>query len=57
MSAETPSCGTGKHRLRDDPYPDELDQQFCEEDETLCMPGRPCLCCWVEQQEATEGEE
>ena len=44
--------GTGKHRLRDDPYPDELDQQFCEEDETLCMPGRPCWCCWVEQQEA-----
>lgn len=35
------------HRLRDDPYPDELDQMFCETDETLCMPGRPCLCCYI----------
>ena len=46
--------GTGKHRLRDDPYPDELDQQFCKEDETLCMSGRPCLCCWVAQTMADE---
>lgn len=42
------------HRLRDNPYPDEMDQMFCEEDETLCMPGRPCECCWLEQMEAED---
>jgi hypothetical protein len=46
--------GTGKHRPRDAPYPDELDQQFCEEDGTLCYPGRPCVCCWVAATEAEE---
>lgn len=45
------------HRLRDNPYPDEMDQEYCEEDETLCMPGRPCLCCWVTQQEEQEEAE
>jgi len=40
-----------RHRLRDDPYPDELDQEFCEEDETLCVDDRPCLCCVVEMAE------
>lgn len=39
------------HRPRDDPYPDELDQLFCDECETLCMQGRPCMCCWTEMTE------
>jgi hypothetical protein len=34
-----------------DPYPDELDMLLCEEDETRCEPGRPCLCCYAEQLE------
>jgi hypothetical protein len=42
------------HRLRDDPFPDEMDQEFCEEDQTLCMPGRPCMCCYIGDEEASE---
>lgn len=42
---------TEHHRPRDNPYPDETDQLFCEECGTLCMEGRPCECCWVEQTE------
>lgn len=49
---ERPVPGTGTHRLRDQPYPDELDQMFCEEDETLCiLPERPCACCWIAIEE------
>lgn len=40
------------HRLRDDPFSDELDQAFCMVDETLCSPGRSCFCCWVELNDA-----
>jgi hypothetical protein len=40
-----------RHRLRDDPYPDELDQEFCDEDQTLCLDGCPCLCCAVTMTE------
>lgn len=36
------------HRPRDDPYPDELGQLFCGECETLCSPGRPCICCYAD---------
>ena len=42
------------HRPRDDPYPDELDELFCEEDQTLCSPGRLCLCCVVAELEQLE---
>jgi hypothetical protein len=35
-----------QHRMRPDPYPDEMDQEFCDDCETLCMDGRPCMCCW-----------
>ena len=42
------------HRPRPDPYPDEVDELFCDEDETLCTEDRPCMCCWVERQEAGE---
>jgi hypothetical protein len=34
------------HRPRPDPYPDEADDEFCDECETLCAEGRPCMCCW-----------
>lgn len=44
------------HRLRDDPYPDELDQAFCEIDQTLCMDDRPCLCCYVDKLERLTSE-
>lgn len=37
------------HRRRPDAYPDELDQTLCDVCETLCQPGGPCHCCWVEQ--------
>lgn len=39
------------HRIRDHPYEDELDQAFCEECETLCISGNPCLCCWAEMSD------
>lgn len=39
-----PSC----HWPRGDPYPDELDQLFCGQCETLCVPGRSCACCYAE---------
>ena len=42
------------HRPRPDPYPDEVDELFCDEDETLCTEDRPCMCCWVDRQEALE---
>jgi hypothetical protein len=42
------------HHPRADPYPDELDQLYCDECETLCIPPdedgydwRPCACCYV----------
>jgi hypothetical protein len=34
------------HRPRPEPYPDEMDQLFCDECLTLCQPGGPCMCCW-----------
>ena len=40
------------HRPRPDPYPDELDELFCDEDETLCTEDRPCMCCWADRQES-----
>lgn len=43
------------HWLRDDPHPDELDQEYCETCEILCMPGRPCLCCHVMTLKARTG--
>jgi len=42
------------HRPRPDPYPDELDELYCGECETLCAPGRPCLCCHVAELDAAE---
>lgn len=39
------------HRPRPDPYPDEMDQLFCDEDGTLCTVERPCLCCVVDAEE------
>lgn len=42
------------HRPRDEPYPDELDQQFCEPCGTLCYDGRPCSCCWAEAAERAD---
>jgi hypothetical protein len=42
------------HRPRPDPYPDEVDELFCDEDETLCTEERPCMCCWVDRMEALE---
>lgn len=47
------------HRPRDDPYPDELDQLFCDECQSLCQDGRPCWCCHVNElveQEMAAGE-
>jgi hypothetical protein len=36
------------HRPRPDPYPYELGELYCDEDETLCVPcERPCLCCYA----------
>jgi hypothetical protein len=54
MSEKT-SMVRPNHQPRSDPYPDELDQQFCTEDQTLCQPGRPCLCCLVDQLDAADG--
>lgn len=43
------------HRSRDNPYPDELDQQFCDECETLCiLPDRPCNCCWADELDTVD---
>ena len=43
-----PPPGEGRHRPRDEPEADELDQLFCEDDRTLCvLPDRPCECCYL----------
>lgn len=44
------------HRPRPDPYPDELAQLLCDVCETLCSPGRPCHCCWVDQLAGQDGD-
>lgn len=35
-------------------YPDEGAIAYCQEDQTLCQPGRPCLCCYVDQVELSD---
>ena len=39
------------HRPRPTDYLDELGELFCEEDQTRCMEGWLCLCCYVEKLE------
>ena len=49
------------HRPRSDPYPDETDELFCEECQTLCIPGsdekfaRLCACCLADQEPPRSG--
>jgi hypothetical protein len=40
------------HRPRPGALADELDELFCDEDQTLCRWGRPCSCCLAERDEA-----
>jgi hypothetical protein len=44
------------HRPRPDAYPAELGQLLCDVCETLCSPGRPCHCCWVEKLCQEDGD-